>query len=580
MLVAKSLVLRLSLIALALVSVISTSLANSDTLLLLKALGEAQNDSAKVSIYIELGSMVQDNNPARANHFFVDALQLSKDKEGEFFKKSTAICYNRKGIISTIRGDYSQSVAYYQDALEIFTGLSEQHPGTQAYLEGIANILANIGTIYYHQEYFSKAIEYWEKAAGAIRILNIPYDEALLLNNIGIIYRERKDLGKALEYYNKALEIFETEESEKDIAMCYTNIGDVYGDMGLYSKALELFNKSLGLKLRHGDKHGIIQCYLSISNLYFNMKEFPMSIGFSEKAMALSEQIDDRKDLRNGYELLSKNYAAQGNYQQAYDWYWKYKTMNDSIFNKESQDKFMELQSQYESKVKENEIIVLRQTEGHQRLIKEILIAGIAFILIISAWLIFSIVSKRRKDKTIHQQEKKLLEQEKQLINSELATKDLKTKELNQEIDFKTRQLTTHALHIMQKNKMLYELIGGIDVISKSARQEIRPDLRRLKMQVKQSLKTEKDWDVFKLYFEQVNKDFFDELIKLTPDLSTHDLRHCALIKLNLNIKETASVLNLSPNSIKSARYRLKKKLALGPEDDLFEFIREISASQ
>nr|NQU91887.1 hypothetical protein [Bacteroidota bacterium] len=237
---------------------------------------------------------------------------------------------------------------------------------------------------------------------------------------------------------------------------------------------------------------------------------------------------------------------------------------------------FMELQSQYESKIREKEIRLLRQSGQYQRRIKELLFAGIFFILIMSALLVFSIWARRKKDKTIYLQEKKLLVQEKQLINNELATKDLKTKELNQEIDYKTRQLTAHALHIMQKNIMLYELIKSIDAISKNAGQDIKPDLRRLKMQVKQSLKTDKDWDVFKLYFEQINTDFFDTLLKLTPELNTHDLRHCALIKLNLNIKETASVLNLSPNSIKSARYRLKKKLSLNPEDDLFAFLRKI----
>jgi len=41
-----------------------------------------------------------------------------------------------------------------------------------------------------------------------------------------------------------------------------------------------------------------------------------------------------------------------------------------------------------------------------------------------------------------------------------------------------------------------------------------------------------------------------------------------------MNSREMASVLNISPNSIKSARYRLKKHLFLKPEDDLELFIR------
>ena len=47
----------------------------------------------------------------------------------------------------------------------------------------------------------------------------------------------------------------------------------------------------------------------------------------------------------------------------------------------------------------------------------------------------------------------------------------------------------------------------------------------------------------------------------------------CSLIKLGLNLKETASVLNVAPNTVKNARYRVKQKLGLNTEDSLTAFI-------
>jgi len=78
------------------------------------------------------------------------------------------------------------------------------------------------------------------------------------------------------------------------------------------------------------------------------------------------------------------------------------------------------------------------------------------------------------------------------------------------------------------------------------------------------------------MYFEQVNKNFFQNLATRYPELNTNDLRHCALIKLNLKVKEAASLLNVSPHTVKSARYRLKKKLHMEPDDSLGDFIRRI----
>jgi DNA-binding CsgD family transcriptional regulator len=50
----------------------------------------------------------------------------------------------------------------------------------------------------------------------------------------------------------------------------------------------------------------------------------------------------------------------------------------------------------------------------------------------------------------------------------------------------------------------------------------------------------------------------------------------CAFIKLQLDRKQIASLLNVTPKAIEIARYRLKKKLNLGAEEDLNKFINQI----
>jgi DNA-binding CsgD family transcriptional regulator len=63
----------------------------------------------------------------------------------------------------------------------------------------------------------------------------------------------------------------------------------------------------------------------------------------------------------------------------------------------------------------------------------------------------------------------------------------------------------------------------------------------------------------------------------VNDELSPTELRLCTLIKLNLNIKETASVLNIEPTSVKTARHRLRKKLKLDQGQDLAAFIRQVA---
>jgi DNA-binding CsgD family transcriptional regulator len=86
-------------------------------------------------------------------------------------------------------------------------------------------------------------------------------------------------------------------------------------------------------------------------------------------------------------------------------------------------------------------------------------------------------------------------------------------------------------------------------------------------------MSSENDWNLFKLYFEQVNKNFFTKLQEKHERLTINDLKLAALIKLNMNIKEAAAVLNIEPDSLKRARYRLRQKFGLRTEQSLSEFL-------
>jgi len=86
----------------------------------------------------------------------------------------------------------------------------------------------------------------------------------------------------------------------------------------------------------------------------------------------------------------------------------------------------------------------------------------------------------------------------------------------------------------------------------------------------------DREWEDFKMHFEQVHPEFFEQLKASYPELTPSDLKLCALLKLNMNTKESAKILGISPDSVKTARYRLRKKLQLRKDEGLFDFIYRI----
>ena len=58
---------------------------------------------------------------------------------------------------------------------------------------------------------------------------------------------------------------------------------------------------------------------------------------------------------------------------------------------------------------------------------------------------------------------------------------------------------------------------------------------------------------------------FQEKLKKEYPNLTAYDLRLCIYLKAGLSTKEIATILNITPDSVKKAKHRLRKKLGLNP---------------
>jgi len=133
--------------------------------------------------------------------------------------------------------------------------------------------------------------------------------------------------------------------------------------------------------------------------------------------------------------------------------------------------------------------------------------------------------------------------------------------------------MVTSTMHLVQKNELLQKLKSQLDKITF---QEYNNELNNLSKDIESNMNIEKDWDTFKIHFQEVNPNFFEKLNNNFPKLTQNDLKICAYIKIGLSNKEIAQLLNILPDSVKSTKKRLKKKLSLTAENNLSEFITYI----
>jgi len=201
--------------------------------------------------------------------------------------------------------------------------------------------------------------------------------------------------------------------------------------------------------------------------------------------------------------------------------------------------------------------------------IKWILGIGIFIISLLSFFLIRSMNLKNKK-----QQE--LLASKEDLNATALESQRLKQIELENQLHFKNKELASYALNFVQKNELLENLHSQLKEAKDAPPKNQAKYLDQIERTIRQHKSQEKDWEDFKIHFEQVHSNFLTSLKEKFPELSSNDLKVAALARLNLNIKETSNILGISPESAKTARYRLRKKLKMAQEDDLFSFLSQM----
>ena len=135
------------------------------------------------------------------------------------------------------------------------------------------------------------------------------------------------------------------------------------------------------------------------------------------------------------------------------------------------------------------------------------------------------------------------------------------------------RKKAKPAKKLSLHQRLMENIRESIQDVMSATDKDSKIQLPKLIKLIDYSLESEKDWDEFKMYFEKVHSSFFENMKQHFPDLSQSDLKLCALISLNLSMKEMAELMGISPESVKMARHRLRKKLDIASDENLVDFL-------
>jgi DNA-binding CsgD family transcriptional regulator len=205
----------------------------------------------------------------------------------------------------------------------------------------------------------------------------------------------------------------------------------------------------------------------------------------------------------------------------------------------------------------------------------------ILFVLLI--WLVLKIIEKsfekervKLEQEKVNEIKKRLQEHEQEKLKAEKEIIHLKNEMLQAEMERKNSELASIAVQISVKNEALMKVLTSLQSISPKVNAESRKHIEDLVMNIQGNMQLDDDWERFVNSFDKVHENFLQRLKQKYPELTTTDLKLCAYLRMKLSTKEIAALMNISIRGVEKARYRLRKKIDIGTEEDLADYLTSV----
>lgn len=479
-----------------------------------------------------------------------------------------ARCYRQIGELYYYQAAYLQALDNFYKAESLFRKQEQ-------FLE-LANTWIKIGETNFYNKQYTVSSEAFEQALSLYTSVDNNEGMADAFAHIGQIYEKTENLQEAKRYQYLALDRLGDNVDQALIAKIYENIGSIYEDKFQLDSALLFFQKALEIINRQDDKMGKIEVINNLGDVFRKTGDYETALRYTREATSLAKDMNEHYQLASAHRDLAKTFSLMGRYDSAYYYSEAGREIHAKIFSEDMTKQLTVLQTLFELEQKDDAIV---QYERERKIHYTMLLFGTAIVLLL-IFLGISVISRQKlkitNGKRLHEQNQILYETQKRAMETDLYNKKLKEENLRNELELKSKELTSHTLHLIQKNQLLDELREKLSVVVKSDKRDQRKELKHIMNLIQLNHNQDKNWDDFRIVFERVHEHFFDGLKEHSETLTSSDFRLAALLKMNLSSPDISTMLGISQDSLRIARYRLRKKLNLPEGESLATFIQRL----
>jgi signal transduction histidine kinase len=293
------------------------------------------------------------------------------------------------------QGRYDKAIEGYFKGLRLAEKVKNKY-WIQTYPQCIA--------IAYHDfEEYPKGVEYGKKALSiALHSKKVnPLDVASALNAIAINFDDWKKPDSALAYHYKVFKYIKGPDTLQ-IGNTYNNIGNTLLKLKKFKQAQKWINRAVTIaKLKNQGPKNSFYYYENATN-YNNLATIAYELNEFDKAEVLfdtsyfyasrSESIEKLRDYYYGRYLFNKK---RRNAEKAMGFQEEYLKLRDSIFKKDREATFAELETKYQTEKKERELllsktkILQKESEIKRKNVQSSILLIVIFGVLIVGYLLY-----------------------------------------------------------------------------------------------------------------------------------------------------------------------------------------------
>ena len=371
--------------------IISLSVLSQPKVDSLLQLYNTATEKQKTNLLLELSFNTRTDS-AKSNSYTRQALKLA-EKQKQLPEQAKAIYY--LGETNYYSRDYSKAIPQYQKAISYFESLKDSF--------NLTNCYNSLGLCYHLIYQGDKAIMQFIKALRTCE--NDKEYTAEIISNIAMAHAKMNNYRDAISNYKKALNLNTSIKDSASMAVNFNGLGDTYTNMDKPDSAIVNFWMAYNLfgKLKKTGYQTI--ALANIASLYPNYPDSldkaivsfnQASIKFKELGWnqfepeirqgmglvyykkgryidalnAFQESLKLANEYKKGlalkrlnYREMAETYKLMGDYKTALKYHELFVLYNDSMVQKEKYQQIINLEKQYETEKKQNEIIRLQSRQ-------------------------------------------------------------------------------------------------------------------------------------------------------------------------------------------------------------------------